>query len=340
MEMSWHLRPRFNAPARNRKIPALGDGTDPHLSPLVAQKLTEKSLLSRLRQGGFRYFLIAIFVGTVMPPANAEIEKDGRLFVGFGRNLIRVSIDAVQFETKLRFSFRGFLETISVRYPSPYKQTQMPRLHGIKDVGFNLQMLGEDSPSTRAYQSAALGGLANIDEKKIGGQISLEIQPSPPTSVHENMAGWSGTVIFPSRGENPPRIAPPGNARASESFPLNPGLTGRVNVGPKRPDFGFFHCPDCLIQPASLQAKNEELQNQNNGSDAGYRNRPPFYRRLVLAISGVLLGFFGSVWGWNNFDNKRRFFGAGLIGGSLLLACLGLGLFWLTNFAWSWGWVL
>jgi hypothetical protein len=53
-----------------------------------------------------------------------------------------------------------------------------------------------------------------------------------------------------------------------------------------------------------------------------------------------LLGLALSFCGWLNLDDKRRFFGAALVCVGWLILISGLGLLWLTSFAFTWGWWL
>jgi hypothetical protein len=54
-----------------------------------------------------------------------------------------------------------------------------------------------------------------------------------------------------------------------------------------------------------------------------------------------ICGFFGLIlWGGHNVYNNRLGRGAALIGCGWLLSGLGLGLYWLTIFPCTWGWLL
>src|SRR5260221_481295 len=66
----------------------------------------------------------------------------------------------------------------------------------------------------------------------------------------------------------------------------------------------------------------------------------PIICRFILAILGVLCGFFLSLLGWNCFDNKRRLLGAALVSTGWPLGALGFLLLWLTSFPSTWHWIL
>jgi len=91
------------------------------------------------------------------------------------------------------------------------------------------------------------------------------------------------------------------------------------------------------------------LANHPNPLEKDYKDeqaiksyQPPIGRRFLLVILSLLVGFFLSLWGWENFDHNRRLLGAALIGGGFMLGAFGLGLWWPTGFpgSWSWGWWL
>lgn len=69
-------------------------------------------------------------------------------------------------------------------------------------------------------------------------------------------------------------------------------------------------------------------------------NEFPIIRRSLLAVFSALLGLDLCLFGWDNFDGERRVLGAALLGLGGLVAFAGLGLVWLTQFTWSWGWLL
>ena len=45
-------------------------------------------------------------------------------------------------------------------------------------------------------------------------------------------------------------------------------------------------------------------------------------------------------WGTMNLDDQRRSFGASAIVVGFVAACIGLGLWWLTGFPSTWGWLI
>jgi hypothetical protein len=69
-------------------------------------------------------------------------------------------------------------------------------------------------------------------------------------------------------------------------------------------------------------------------------NQFPVIRRFIIAVFGLLNGFFVSLYGWQLLYDKRVLFGATLLGVGWLLGALGLVLLILTDYPSTWGWIL
>ncbi len=100
----------------------------------------------------------------------------------------------------------------------------------------------------------------------------------------------------------------------------------------------FVHFLNGVLQPASLQTEDNQLEKADKTNDAGKANHPPVGRRFVLALLLLAAGFFVSVWGWQRFDHQRRLLGAALVGCGWLIGAGGLALWWLIGLPATWGW--
>lgn len=91
----------------------------------------------------------------------------------------------------------------------------------------------------------------------------------------------------------------------------------------------------------SLHADRDQLEKSYNAGRNSQRESPPIGRRLSVFLVLFFGGFFVSLRGWLNLDDKGRLFGAAWIGGGTLLSAAGL-LLWLATFAFpsTWGWWL
>lgn len=83
------------------------------------------------------------------------------------------------------------------------------------------------------------------------------------------------------------------------------------------------------------------IASQYNGGDsqqAGYDDKPPFWRRIPVA----LFSMFGGAWlygqGWYHFYKQRRGFGTTQICAGTVLFIFGICLWILLGVRWSWGW--
>ncbi len=66
----------------------------------------------------------------------------------------------------------------------------------------------------------------------------------------------------------------------------------------------------------------------------------PLLRRFLIAQFGLLSGFGLSISGWNQFDLRKRWLGAGLVAGGLAVALGGLLLLRLSGYQSTWDWWL
>ncbi len=94
-------------------------------------------------------------------------------------------------------------------------------------------------------------------------------------------------------------------------------------------------------EKADLDSGGNHQAEGKDGSKAGIERQIPIERRFFFALFGIASSLFlDFVGGYLAFQKNRVVLGATLIGGGLLLAGSGLFLFWMTNFAWTWGWIL
>lgn len=73
---------------------------------------------------------------------------------------------------------------------------------------------------------------------------------------------------------------------------------------------------------------------------SGQFDKSPIKARFFLSLAGLVVFFGFGLWGGRDIYNNRRRRGWVLItvGGSFWLGSFGL--FWLSRFAWTWGWWL
>ena len=96
---------------------------------------------------------------------------------------------------------------------------------------------------------------------------------------------------------------------------------------------------DGLSQPASLNAEYNQLHDANKHQQSSkYSN--PIGRRFIVALFCCVVGFAMSILGWSCWDKNWRVTGSAFIGGGIILASVGLLLFYLSGFRWSWEWWL
>src|ERR1700757_2756459 len=67
---------------------------------------------------------------------------------------------------------------------------------------------------------------------------------------------------------------------------------------------------------------------------------PPFVRRMFVCAALFLLDICLALWGGDNLYHKRYFIGTALVIAGGLMACIGLGLLWVTRFPSTWDWWL
>jgi hypothetical protein len=82
------------------------------------------------------------------------------------------------------------------------------------------------------------------------------------------------------------------------------------------------------------------LKNANEDQETVEDQRPPIFRRLILAIFLELTGYCVGVWGVLHFDDKRRGWRATFMIDGWLIVCSGLLLIWASNFSSTWNWWL
>ena len=92
----------------------------------------------------------------------------------------------------------------------------------------------------------------------------------------------------------------------------------------------LVHFFDRLFEPTGLDTEDNKLKPSYQSQDPGQAHHPAVGVRLFFAFGLFLGGFFGSLWGWNQFDKKRYVVGATLIGVSLIVAWSGI-IIWLCT---------
>jgi hypothetical protein len=91
---------------------------------------------------------------------------------------------------------------------------------------------------------------------------------------------------------------------------------------------GLFGGGNGQFQLDALPTEDRQLQRPDYRQSAGQSYKPPIGPIFVFSIFAVCFGFFGSLWGWDNFYDGRKLFGAALIAGSWLLGAFGFFAWW------------
>ena len=91
---------------------------------------------------------------------------------------------------------------------------------------------------------------------------------------------------------------------------------------------GLFSGRDASLQLNALPAKYEQLKEADSEQQPRKYDKPNIVGVFLFFLSAICFGFFGSLWGWDNFYNGRRLLGAALICGSGLLGGLGFIAWW------------
>ena len=98
---------------------------------------------------------------------------------------------------------------------------------------------------------------------------------------------------------------------------LHPDLfrVGSPAQTPSRRVGGILGRSDGPLELDALPAKYERLEKSNCRQDSGKFYKRPFGARFIFLLFSFAFAFFWLLWGWDNFYNQRRFFGAALISG-------------------------
>jgi hypothetical protein len=100
----------------------------------------------------------------------------------------------------------------------------------------------------------------------------------------------------------------------------------RENIGPQLP-----------VRRADHHDENHSLKEGTPNSGSPNNDIPPFGRRFLLMVLGVVGGL---ILASNAPDDDRVLLGAACIGGGCLLIAAGFGLWLLNGFPATWGWLL
>jgi hypothetical protein len=95
--------------------------------------------------------------------------------------------------------------------------------------------------------------------------------------------------------------------------------------------------PQLVARRADHDDENGSLQKSASSDSGAKKYRYPVIERLIVCILFIFGGFFLAL---NAPDDNRVLLGAACVGGGLLLVASGLGLWWLTLFPATWGWLL
>jgi len=80
---------------------------------------------------------------------------------------------------------------------------------------------------------------------------------------------------------------------------------------------------DGFSQFLGLVGVDDQLKDRDKRKCEGQLDQIPIIFRFLVSVRFILCGFFGSLSGWNHFDNNRRFLRAALICGRSLVGLLG-----------------
>jgi len=189
----------------------------------------------------------------------------------------------------------------------------------------------------------AIFAFRRISEFESGGQ---GVGKNSYFRFMSHLASWSTSMVFQKYryargifwGKKPNLLWFNGDIRSQLSF-------GRVFSSAYHfPSFGP-QLPSESSKKAGYNGEDDRYTETNNSQN----QRDPFVRRLLLVVVAFVCCFFRSFYsGYFAFDdrgnvtanNKRRFIAAALIFIGCLL-CIGAGgLFIMSTFRWTWGWLL
>lgn len=89
-----------------------------------------------------------------------------------------------------------------------------------------------------------------------------------------------------------------------------------------------------------LSARNEKQEESGQCCKTCEASDAPIYRRFFFALFSFALGLLLIALGGNALYDKRRFLGTALVSCGVIFPALGLGLWFLNSFRWSWDWFL
>jgi hypothetical protein len=212
------------------------------------------------------------------------------------------------------------LGPVEVAYVSNTEQPRFPLLD------FDVLLRRENRPVGQSLQFPAsptfnfsIGEIEReffyVRVERYGAILSDNHKSNP--SIIKNGIGSPVIHVSDVRGDDSPI---PNIARHPEMF--------HPNLGAMRGDELVLGSIDRVPKLNSLPAENDQLQKSDSRERARQLHKPPIGTAFAVTLSAVAVGYIGSLWGWNNFYNERRLFGAALIILSGLLGAFGFFFWW------------
>jgi hypothetical protein len=113
---------------------------------------------------------------------------------------------------------------------------------------------------------------------------------------------------------------------------------------PPQPGHGGISSLPLFNQPVAhelgLHDHRYKLENRDKSQYPGEQHDPPILKRFGVALVAGVSGYWLALWGDGQRRLGRRRLGSAAIGVAILWFTLACGLFFLTGYAWSWGWRL
>lgn len=168
----------------------------------IVKSPIQKGLISRLWWSGALCFFITIFVGTVVSAAMAKVDSDIVWLSDF--YVVWIAVDTV--DRKAKLGFVTFAENIIVSDPSPNKQSNLTELDGSQNIRADANVAIKDVRFWRHKRRNRSFSFPHIQERKILGQIAVEVQPGIVRYVVKAVSGLSRASVVPFDAEFPAPI--------------------------------------------------------------------------------------------------------------------------------------